>query len=442
MSGLKTWLAFGTGVGIELLPDSLQVAIVKVRPSGVDVVGFESIANYRDRPAAEWGEQYLSFLRRHSVAHLAATVLLPLSDVTLRTVTLPGVADSDLEAALRLQIDTLHPYPEDDAAWSWAKLGKTGSLLVGIARRSLVERHIELFTEAGIKISSVTFSAALLHGALRLYGTPPAEGFVAHRDTGRGIEVYGESPSKPLYSSIYDVEWERAVVRAAAELRLPSGFVPREFAALFPSPGRRASGSEDATGTPAADQVPALLAAVGSAVPRFVLPANLLPQAHRSSSSRLIYVPTVALGSLLVAGLIALGLYGRFEDRKYLEQLQAETAVLGPRVQRLQQLDQRIAQSRAYTQLLDAFQARTKGDLDALREATRLIPPPSWVNTLELSRNSLVVAGEADQATGLLRAIDSSPMFNNSEFLVPLNRVGNAEIFRIRASREAGAAAR
>jgi hypothetical protein len=48
----------------------------------------------------------------------------------------------------------------------------------------------------------------------------------------------------------------------------------------------------------------------------------------------------------------------------------------------------------------------------------------------------MVVAGEADQATGLLKALDSSPQFESSEFLVPLNRIGNTEIFRIRSARE------
>jgi hypothetical protein len=36
----------------------------------------------------------------------------------------------------------------------------------------------------------------------------------------------------------------------------------------------------------------------------------------------------------------------------------------------------------------------------------------------------------------LLKAIDSSPQFQNSEFVVPLSRIGNVEIFRIRAARE------
>ncbi|MBL8174943.1 MAG: PilN domain-containing protein, partial [Bryobacterales bacterium] len=99
-------------------------------------------------------------------------------------------------------------------------------------------------------------------------------------------------------------------------------------------------------------------------------------------------------------------------------------------------LEQRTAATRARIELLDRFAARTKADLDALRETTRLIPPPAWLNSLELTRTTMMVGGESDQASGLLKALDSSALFQNSEFMIPINKVGNVEIFRIRSARE------
>ena len=87
-------------------------------------------------------------------------------------------------------------------------------------------------------------------------------------------------------------------------------------------------------------------------------------------------------------------------------------------------------------ELLDRFATRTKTDLDALRETTRLIPPPAWVHSFELTRSTLVVGGESDQASGLLKALDSSALFQNSEFMIPINKVGDVEVFRIRSARE------
>ena len=64
------------------------------------------------------------------------------------------------------------------------------------------------------------------------------------------------------------------------------------------------------------------------------------------------------------------------------------------------------------------------------------MPPPGWVNSLELTRDQVVLQGEAEQAAALLKTIDGSPLFQNSEFTMPLARTGNGEAFRIRAARE------
>lgn len=427
---MSKWLAFGTGAGIEIGARQLRATVVRVRPSGVDVLGAHVIEDFHERPAAEWGREYSEFLSRHGAGHLAATVILPRRDVIVRVVTLPGVDPKDMEAALRLQIDTMHPYAEGDAAWTAARIGKTHSMLVAIARQGHIDRQLELLTEAGIKVASFTVSAAAIYGAVRLYGAPPAEGLMGLMDTGTGIEVYGESQARPVYSASISDSWERAALMARSELRLEQ-LEPRELAEVLPRPAAR-------PGNFAPVHHMAYAAGIASACPRYSLAANLLPQGMRKQSSRLIYAPTLALGSLLLVGMAALGFYGRYEDGKYLDALNNEIKALDPRVRRLQQVEQRIEQARQRIRTLDTFQARTKNDLDAVKEVTRVVPPPAWLNTMELTRTTLTIAGESDQATGLLKSIDSSAQFQNSEFVVPLNRVGNTEIFRIRAAREGG----
>ena len=126
---IRKLVAFGTGVGIAIrgadLPgSSLEVALVRVRPRGIQVQGRVSIHAFRDRPAAEWGAEYAAFLKSHSASHLGATVLLPRQDVIVRQISLPGVTGEDLEAAIALQFDTLHPYGEDEASTAgprWAR---------------------------------------------------------------------------------------------------------------------------------------------------------------------------------------------------------------------------------------------------------------------------------------------------------------------------------
>src|SRR5687767_13851416 len=113
-SGLRHWLAFGTGVGIEIRDSDLHVAVVRLRPNSVSVSGKTKIADFRSRPAAEWGTELTSFLRKCGAGHIAVTILLPRRDVIVRQVFLPGVAKRDLSAAIQLQIDSLHPFGDDE----------------------------------------------------------------------------------------------------------------------------------------------------------------------------------------------------------------------------------------------------------------------------------------------------------------------------------------
>ena len=40
---MRRWLAFGTGVGIEMGAEDLRVVVARVRPTGVEVLGSTTI---------------------------------------------------------------------------------------------------------------------------------------------------------------------------------------------------------------------------------------------------------------------------------------------------------------------------------------------------------------------------------------------------------------
>ncbi len=112
---LRKWLAFGTGIGVEIRGADLHVMVVKVRPSGANLLTAATIEDFRARPATEWGANFISVVKKQGAGHLPATVLLPREEVIVRQLNLPGVSNKDLQAAIRYQIDSLHPYAEDEA---------------------------------------------------------------------------------------------------------------------------------------------------------------------------------------------------------------------------------------------------------------------------------------------------------------------------------------
>ena len=425
---LKKLVAFGSGVGIEVGPADLTVVAVRVRSTRIHVAGCTTIASFAGRPAAEWGAEYAAFLRSTAMAHVSATVALPRREVIVRQVTLAGVARRDRAAAIQLQLDTLHPYGDDEVCWDWTPAGDNAAL-VGIARRDTVERYARLFTEAGIAVASFTFSASSLHAAVRMNAAPP-QSFLALRGTGTGsVEAYGESPSRPVFSAEFQLPPERAAVLALAELRLPPETGPRRVEEVLPQP------AENPIQNNLSRNALPYASALAGACPRLARAANILPAEFRRSSSRAIYIPTAVLLVLVAVAVAALALYSHFVNQRYLEKLQAEIQQLDPTARRAATLDREIDQVRARSRLLDDFRSQTRADLDALNELTKLLEPPAWSNSISITRDQARISGEAPQAAPLLRLLDASPFFEKSEFL-NIGRGNGTETFQLRSTRK------
>ena len=425
---LRKLLAFGSGIGIEIAGKNLEVVVARLRPSRAEVLGRLAIEDFAGRPAADWGAEYTRFLKSLGASHLSATVLLPRREVIVRQLALPGVSAADLESAIRLQLDTLHPYGEDDVVWGWSPLSG-GHALVGIARRAVVDRYIQLFTEAGIPASMFTFSAAAVHAAVRL--NPPAQpaGFVAlSRGAGGSVEVYGESSGRPLFSAEFQMPVDRAAALALSELRLPPDTAPRSLEDVLPKPAVNPVENDLSR-----NALPYATALAG-ACPRIAPAANLLPPEHRRTVSRVMFVPAIALAALLLLLAGALAAFAAIEDRRYLSQVDAEIAKLEPQAQRAAAADREIARMRANARLLDQFRSQTHGDLDALNELTKLIEPPAWTNSIDLTRDEAHIAGEAPEAAPLIHILDSSPLFVNSGFALD-TRSATGELFQIHTNR-------
>jgi len=426
---LRKLIAFGSGVGIEIGATALEVVVTKVRAARVQVLGRLTIKDYAERPAAEWGTEYAAFLKAAGVGYLSATVLLPRRDVVVRQIALPGVAAKDIENAIRFQLDSLHPYGDEEICWGWSPLA-FGWVLVGMARRSVVNRYVELFNASGVAVSSFTFSAAAVHAAIRLNGRP-ADGFLALSNTiTGGVEAYGESASRPVFSAEFSLAPERAATLALSELRLPPETAPLALEQVLPKP--RINPVENDLSRNALPYATAL----AGACPRLAPSANVLPAEHRRSSSRTVFVPTIALGALLLLAALGMLIYSKYAERHYLNDLHAAIARTEPGAARAAALERETLHLRARAELLDNYRSRARQDLDALNELTQLVSPPAWASVIELTRDSARITGEAPQAAPLLKILDSSQLFRNS---VPdMNQKspsGAGEVFQIHTTR-------
>jgi Tfp pilus assembly protein PilN len=425
-------LAFGSGVGLEIGSKDLEVAVTQVRPNKIRVLGRLTVEDYATRPAAEWGAQYARFLKASGAERLSATVLLPRREVIVRQIALPGVAAKDIEGAIRFQLDTLHPYGEDEVVWGWSPLAY-GGVLVGIVPRAIVQRYVALFDEAGIVVRSFTFSAAAVHAAIRFNGAGLAgAGFVALSRSATGaVEVYGESPSRPLFSAEFQLAPERATMLALSELRLAPDTAPKTLEEMLPAPV--VNPIENDLSRNALPYATAL----SGACPRFAPAANLLPLEHRRSNSRAVFIPTMVLAALLLLVAGSMAVYASWSEKQYLKQIGSQIAALEPLYKRADWLDKQTAHTRARAQLLDQFRKQTRTDLDALNELTHLLEPPAWSNNIDLARDSVRISGEGPQTAPLLKILDASPFFEKTEIQMSAPRA-SGETFQIRTSRRRG----
>ena len=161
-----------------------------------------------------------------------------------------------------------------------------------------------------------------------------------------------------------------------------------------------------------------------------------MPAERRASHNRLQYVIPGILGFLLVAGLVAVFVvFPAVEQRRYRADLDRAARQLEPAVLRTQTLEKKVNSDRLKIVALDEFRRRPQMDLDVLNELTRLLPPPIWTSAVEIYPDYVMVSGEADQAAPLLKVLDSSPLFQNSEFALSVTRNGQLEQFRIKTTR-------
>jgi hypothetical protein len=424
---LNRWTRFGAGAGIVPRGEDLYVTLVRARNAGPQVEGTRVIVGAMLRPAAEWGREYAEFLQQHQFAHVAATVVLPPEDVTMRCVAMPGVKREDLAGAMPFALEGQHPWREDDVQQAWHALEPGHNVLAVMARRERVAQMAALFQEAGVRVAAFVDASSAVYSAVRLYREEAPTAFLAAAPREDGlIDLYGESAARPVFAAAAMPEY--AIARATAELRLPPETAAQSLRSLLPP----CVGAEPR-------DLAGYAAALMSAVPAQSLPVNLLPEEQRSSSSRSRLIPTFAILGFLLLGVLSLLGFREFEDRRIMARLEEEYEKLAPQVQRSEAAAVAAKSARDRSAALRRFRQRTTRDLDALLELTRAVDPPGWAQQLDLLEDRIVLAGEAQGAETLLQRLEESGLFRKVEFQSPLLRGAfGGDIFRIRAEREEG----
>ncbi len=468
MSTIQRLFRFGTGCGLEIRGNDLLAVVLKSRPAGVTVLGRKTIRGFRERLPQEWGAEYNAFLKELGLSHLAATIALPRGEVILRQLQLPPVSGKDLAAAIELQMDSLHPFGEDEVYHAHAALAAPGEegaevpVAVVIAERANVDAYAEMFEAAGIAAASFSVAAAAFYTGIRVrWDTPPVPFLITDFHDGK-LEIYGESSNRPFFSAEFDLSSLsalRALQLAAADLRLEgdqqavlavcgsppedesgestetpaagpgTAFEPRSISEILPAP-LAASGGLD----PRRDAT-ALAVALEAACPRLGWRANLLPKSRRRANSRWMYAPAAALAALLALLLVGFAVRPVIQDGRYLRALQTKRESLSAIVDRAAEIKTQTMKSRQRIELLQSLGQRTEFDLKILSELSNLIPDTAWLTQLTLNDDGVEIIGEAASAAPLLGRLSESRYLTEAAFATSLREIDSGQRFQIVARR-------
>jgi len=454
----------GSGCGIEIRGDDLFVVCLKSRPAGVRVEAAATIEGFRTRSPEEWGGEYKALLEGCGMTHVAATVSLPREDVIVRQIHLPPMGRKEQAAAVRLQLDGLHPFGDDEIAHAYASIGGQ-TVVVVIAEKSRIDEYAEMFERAGAAIASFSVAAAGLYAAVRMRDEPPQRPFLVANLRGDAAEVYGESEQRPLLSAEFDlrsVGLERALQMATADLRTAPGesvglavcgpsaagedgeaaastvklaaeaapeLEPRSTAGMIVAPLSAPAGLDSRR------DMTALGTAFESACPRRGWQANLLPLERRKSDSRLMWAPTMALAVLLGLTGLAFVLMPVVQDAAYRAKLESRLAELQADVAEVETLNAKAAQVRQRLEDIQTLHARTARDLAIISEISILLPDTAWLKVLELHDKGVELTGEAQSAAPLLGILTEAQGIERAAFSTSLVRIDEGERFQIAAQR-------
>jgi len=168
----------GSLLGVEIASDSVRILQLR-RRRGCHAISAWAVEPFK-APLGSWVAQpdvVADALRRgchrSGTRQRLAAVALPGSDVICKICRLPArLSDNEMEARLLADAERLFPYPLQDLALDFQRLGPTPgqadevNVLVGACRQRLLEPLAHVFDSAGLQVAAVEVDSLALFRAL------------------------------------------------------------------------------------------------------------------------------------------------------------------------------------------------------------------------------------------------------------------------------------
>jgi general secretion pathway protein L len=434
-----------SSVGIAIQQDDLLISSLQSNFSAGVFTHFKRIAGFRKRGRDEVRREIDQFFKTHRLDRSSIVLGIPRADIILRHLDLPSEIADNLKQVVQYQVQSFEPTEEERFYYDYVEVNPDAGakrilVLLVMVKKSVLDGHLEILRELGLKPRLVTSNSVALSN-LFLQG---------HRDlfkktsiiaqlTASGIEIITLRDGVLAYSRETareeGKEWKDLLLREAEEATGKVRMGPDDTIEKFVLAGdgveeaRQALSQEipdcELIGSGIRFELPpenrahlqeaaaSLGLAYSGLVRRPPMKLDLLPPALKTHQARWAYVPAIILSLLNVALLAALVIRPIVQDRILVRKLDQEIQALGGKVERVQAVR---AQARALQQrieYLEGLYRKRDMNLEVLRELTGILPQDTFLTMYSNRDGSITLAGSSNSAPDLIPKLEQSPLLRD-----------------------------
>src|SRR4030095_11731089 len=165
-------MIFGrSSVGIEICDSDLKLAVTRRNFGKLRLVSVYRIAGFVRLNAEERKKGIRTPVERERIPTGHVYLTLPREQGIVRQVDLPSQMTQKLAEVVKLQVETLSPWPLEEIYWDFAQDHQKGrkftTITIALLPRNLLDPWIAFFKSAGVSLSGAALSSiAYAHGAI------------------------------------------------------------------------------------------------------------------------------------------------------------------------------------------------------------------------------------------------------------------------------------
>jgi Tfp pilus assembly PilM family ATPase/Tfp pilus assembly protein PilN len=434
-----------TSVGVEIRQDDLLISSLQRNLSGAVFTHFKRIRGYRLRDRAEVRREIDQFFKSNRLGHDEIVLGLPRRDVVVRHLELPPEVADNLKQVVLYQVQSFEPTEEEKFYYDYVPLrmnegSKKLSVLLVMVKKSILDAHLSVLQELGLRPVTVTLGCAGLSN-LFIQGTKGSERktyiladlspsdveVMAVRD---GALVYTRESTKPGGASWKDFLIHELELAAAKTRMSPEDAIEKIVLAGEESAAAQRELREDLTdceliSESVAFEIPvenrshlqeaavSLGLAHSGLSRRLPTKLNLLPHNLRTRQTPWAYVPAIALGAVVIALLAGLGLHRIFQERIVIRQLDQQIASLRGPVKRVQDLRAETEALEKKIRYVEGIFRQRDMNLEVLRELTTILPPDTFITSYDNPNGNITISGASPSPPDLILKLERSPVLMN-----------------------------